>query len=275
MKRLNVSTIVVALVALLLVSPVAADEQDKRDRHLGRDAVGLVTLFATDCWTYVSQPVSLDAGGWGKIGVVALGAVYFLAFDEDIDRSMQQNKDGPLIRPIVDVGETFEVLGLMGKTNRYYAAGLVLGYAFRWEWIQRVSTDILFSHFIGGMMRAAARPLIGRARPKEDKGAYEWHTDSLSMPSGHASTIIQLAAVLSHHIDYWPATVMAYGIAGTVLVQRIEAREHWASDVWVGAWNGWAVAQSVMRNHDKRGYVVLPTVDPQTGAVGLYAEFSF
>jgi membrane-associated phospholipid phosphatase len=146
---------------------------------------------------------------------------------------------------------------------------------FGWEKLQRVSTDILFSHFIAGIVRNGGKMFIGRARPREDVGAYEFGEDGTSLPSGHASSIFQIATVLSKHIDYWPASVVLYGLATSVAIERVETREHWASDVWIGAMNGRAIAQIIMNEHDEKGVLVVPTVTPETNSVGLFIEFDF
>ena len=95
------------------------------------------------------------------------------------------------------------------------------------------------------------------------------------MDSVPASTIFQLATILSKHLDYRPASVVLYGLAGAVAVERIASREHWASDVWIGAWNGRTIAQVIMKEHDEKGILVVPTVVPETKTVGLMVEFGF
>jgi membrane-associated phospholipid phosphatase len=207
--------------------------------------------------------------------LIVVGGFLFY-YDEDIDRMVQQNKDLPLLDTIGDIGTRFEFLGLMGNTNVYYFGGIVTGYAFGWKPLQRISTDILFSHWIAGLYRNAFKVVVGRARPREDKGAYEFDFNSgTSLPSGHASTIMQLATILSHYADWWPASVVFYTIAGCVCYQRVETREHWASDVWVGAMNGAAIARLVMRQHDEKGVVWVPQYISETRTFGLQVRIDF
>lgn len=243
--------------------------------HLWNDAVGGVTLFASDAWAVLSAPARWDRGGWLRAAGVFATTGLLMVYDEEIDRAVQRNKDGPVLGAIVDVGNVFEPLGLMAHTNVYYAAGIGVGYLFGWDRLQRVSTDILFSHWIAGMYRNFAKIFIGRARPFEEKGAYHFELNGgTSFPSGHASTIFQLATVLSAHVDWTPFTWAAYAIAGCVGVQRIESRGHWASDVFFGAANGIFVAKVILREHDERGFLVVPTVGPE-GDVGAAASLRF
>ena len=95
---------------------------------------------------------------------------------------------------------------------------------------------------------------LGRRRPDDGLGARTYHRgDGTSFPSGHASTIMQVATVLSHHVEQRWIDVLLYGLAGTVLFQRIDAEKHWASDVWIGAAWGWGVARTVVDDGERRG----------------------
>jgi hypothetical protein len=276
--RRKILFVVVVFLALSGVGEAHAGERspfERLRRDLPGDAVDGVRLFAEDLWAVASQPARLDRAGWLRLaGVLAVGG-YLYAYDEDIDRAVQRNRGNDAIQAAAEVGDALDPVALMGKTNRYYAGGIAVGYLFGWEKLQRVSADILFSHFIAGIVRNGGKLFIGRARPKADVGAREFGGDGTSLPSGHASSIFQVATVLSKHIDWWPASVVAYGLATAVAVERVESREHWASDVWIGAVNGRAIARIVMREHDEKGVLVVPTVVPETGSVGLLVEFGF
>ena len=101
------------------------------------------------------------------------------------------------------------------------------------------------------------------------------------MPSGHMATFTQVAAILSHHIDRWPATVALYGLVGAMAYERVSSEAHWASDSWIGAAWGWGVAQVVMARREESagmgplfGSDASLGVDPQTGGIGLTLRFS-
>ena len=98
---------------------------------------------------------------------------------------------------------------------------------------------------------------------------------STSFPSGHASTAIQVAAVVAHHVNWWPADVALYGTAAAVAYQRVATEKHWASDVFLGAAWGWGVAQVVMRRRELLRSEVVPILDPATGALGLRIPVHF
>jgi membrane-associated phospholipid phosphatase len=276
------STIAVLLVSSIIISPGTAfcqsssDDQGWSVGKVWKDTKSGVGLFLSDMGSVATKPARMSRDDYIWLGELLLFGGILFYYDEDIDRAVQQNKNSPLLSTIGDIGDTFEPLGLMGTTNRYYFGGVVLGYFTGWGPLQRISTDILFSHWIAGLYRSAFKVFVGRARPRADTGAYEFNFNTgTSLPSGHASTIMQLATILSRYADWWPASVVFYTIAGCVCYQRVESREHWASDVWVGAMSGAAIARLVMREHDDKGVIWVPSVDPVTNTYGIQVQFGF
>lgn len=69
-------------------------------------------------------------------------------------------------------------------------------------------------------------------------------SDSLSFPSGHASTAFSLAAVANHHYG-WRVGVPAYVLASGIGLSRIESNRHHLSDVLAGATIGLIVGRTV------------------------------
>jgi membrane-associated phospholipid phosphatase len=276
--------LIVVLIVLLLPVIAAAGSADTTAadegwsvKKVGSDALSGLWLFVTDNRAVVTKPARMTHDDYIWLGTLLGGGAILFAFDADIDRAVQQNTDNACVKGVADAGDTFHVLGLMGKTNRYYIGGILVGYFTGWKPLQRISTDILFSHWIGGLYRNVFKIFVGRARPNQELGAYDFQFNASrgAMPSGHASTVVQLATIASRYTNWWPASVVYYSIAGTVLFQRIESREHWASDVWVGALNGSAIARLVMREHDDRDVIWVPSYIPETGTVGLYIQKNF
>ncbi len=280
MMRRGIDIMLAGIVVAFGLTATSAGADDtpwgERLRHdLPRDGVNGVRLFVEDAWAIVPRPSRFNRSGWLKLaGVTAVGG-FLYAFDEDIDRAVQRNSGNDVMEVVVDTGDALDTVALMGKTNRYYATGIAVGYVFGWEKLQRVSADILFSHFLAGMVRNGGKLFVGRARPREDLGAYEFGGDGSSLPSGHASTVFQLATILSKHIGYRPASAVVYTLALAVAIERVETREHFASDVWIGAWNGRTIAQIIMKEHDEKGILVVPMVVPETSSVGMMVEFAF
>jgi len=289
MNRIVQRGVLVCMIATALLDPdtalarQAVDPQPVRTvppaqrdgRRPLHDLGGAFVDFGRDFWLTLSAPVRMDRGDWlATAGVVAAGGVLFLV-DEDIMRAALRNLDEPGFEQIDDVGTFLEPIGLMGKTNVYFGSAAIISWALGWERPNRMFTEILYSEWIAGMVRGATNRMVGRARPHNDLGSRHFAVNrGTSFPSGHASTVFQLAAVVSHHARSTPVSIVLYGLAGTVAWQRVTAETHWPSDVWLGAAYGWAVAQLVIRLHEDDALRVHPAVGP-SGGIGLGFRYTF
>jgi hypothetical protein len=208
-------------------------------------------IFGQDGWDVLTFWDELDrreALLFG--GVVAVGGL-LLSLDEPLQEGVERNTEWGPLNWLQEAGEFLDPLGNMGDTNKFYVAGWLIGGATGWDALERVSRQILFSHYIAALTRQTVRDLVGRQRPFEGEGPYSFE-DGTSFPSGHASSIIQVASVLSDQIDWWPASVALYTMTGLVSYERISSGSHWPSDVWIGALWGWGVAHVVLRNAERR-----------------------
>jgi hypothetical protein len=181
------------------------------------------------------------------------GVLY--AYDEEITRGFHRSSENEVYDGIVTVGEWVEGTGYPRRTFPYYVGGTVLGYAFQSEPVKQAGLEIIESQWLSGGIRNLASLLIGRRREHEGRGSRFFEFDGgTSFPSGHTSTDFQLAAILSRHIDWMPASLLLYGVAGAAAVQRVDSRSHWPSDVWLSAVEGTLTARVVMRrNAERRG----------------------
>ena len=102
---------------------------------------------------------------------------------------------------------------------------------------------------VGGFV---ARTLIGRHRPDETgrsgkfaplRRSHDWH----SFPSGHVLGVMALATGISIKSDRPWVTILSYGLASTVSLQRLYEQKHWASDVVAGTMFGVAASASTIR----------------------------
>ena len=133
-----------------------------------------------------------------------------------------------------------------------------------------VAADILESFIVAGGLKNAANIAVGRRRPHAQLGPRSFKfNDGTSFPSGHASSIVQLAAVMSHHVDYLPFQVVMYGIAGAVCLQRVTSDHHWASDVYFGAVYGWLITRELLQRNSARRTRVMPVSFDGGSGVGL------
>ena len=244
---------------------------------LGGAARHVVLGFSSDLWANVTAPLRMDGEEALAVGA-GLGAVALIAvFDDDIQRAVVRHREDDVPRAIEDVGEFVEPVALMGNTNVYYAGGMVLAYVTGQDELRHVFEELLYSHWIASLTRKGIGRTVGRLRPHEapdDPFARDFWAGT-SFPSGHSSTATQVAAVLAHHIDWWPADAALYALAGTVVYHRVATGKHWASDSVLGALWGYAVAQIVIARREAERTDFVPFFDPGSGAVGIRVAAPF
>jgi hypothetical protein len=94
--------------------------------------------------------------------------------------------------------------------------------------------------------------IAARQRPGEGNGHGDFLRHSAmntSFPGGHAMFTWTMATVLSHEYSQKWVQVAAYGSAFTVTLTRFLARDHWASDMWVGSALGIAIGARTFHAH--------------------------
>ena len=96
------------------------------------------------------------------------------------------------------------------------------------------------------------RPTINGGTVRNHNADGEFFTGGSSFPSGHAAGAFALATVVSERTRErpWVAPV-AYGLASMVTVSRITARQHFPSDVFVGAVLGVLVGRHVVHSAEQ------------------------
>jgi hypothetical protein len=94
--------------------------------------------------------------------------------------------------------------------------------------------------------------LAGRQRPGEGNGNgdfWKHHNINTSFPGGHAMFTFAMATVVSHEYPQKWVQTLAYLAATTVTVTRFMARDHWSSDMFVGAALGIGIGSHVFHAH--------------------------
>ncbi|MFC1781961.1 phosphatase PAP2 family protein [Planctomycetota bacterium] len=94
--------------------------------------------------------------------------------------------------------------------------------------------------------------------------------ESLAWPSGHTSSTVTLATVMNEYYGPWVG-VPLYALSGFVMYERMETREHWASDLVFGAALGYVVGKTVAQQYKPQlfGMDVVPYINPENGSAGL------
>ncbi|HEX9637074.1 MAG TPA: phosphatase PAP2 family protein [Acidobacteriota bacterium] len=132
-----------------------------------------------------------------------------------------------------------------------------------------MSYDLMQGYVITTALTAGLKHAIGRERPN--------HEDSLSFPSGHASTAFTYATVLSHYYGL-DAAIPAYAMAGFIGFSRVEKNAHNLSDVVAGMALGYIVGRTVVHRDEAKGeeeprFTWMPQVVP--GGAGVHFTINF
>jgi hypothetical protein len=93
--------------------------------------------------------------------------------------------------------------------------------------------------------------IAGRERPDEGNGKGDFlkhHAMNSSFPAGHAMFTFAMASVVAHEYPKLWVQVLAYGAATTVAFSRARARDHWASDTFVGGALGLAIGTHIFHS---------------------------
>lgn len=94
--------------------------------------------------------------------------------------------------------------------------------------------------------------IAARQRPGEGNGNgdfWKHHMINTSFPGGHAMFTFAMATVLSHEYSQKWVQVLAYTAASAVTVSRFMARDHWASDMFIGSALGIGIGAHTFHAH--------------------------
>ncbi len=162
-------------------------------------------------------------------------------------------KDGE----VVNVGSALSNIGavytLVPATALFYLGGT------HWKDDRLRETGYLGAEALADayLVSFAVKLATQRERPNQGDGGGHFWQGSLwnsGFPSGHSIESWSFATVVAReypHKKWVPLT--AYGLAATVSVSRILARQHFPSDVLVGSALGWFIGDYVYRkHHDKK-----------------------
>ena len=136
----------------------------------------------------------------------------------------------------------------------YFMAGLTGG-LYLWGHIthdeQKRETGILAGEAAADSYVAttALQYAFGRERPLTHDYQGNFFQGGSSMPSDHAAIAWSIASVVAHEYPGPVTSVLAYGLASAVSLSRVDAKQHFPSDVLIGSAIGWFVGQHVYRAH--------------------------
>lgn len=237
------------------------------------DTVQGAKIVLHDTYRVLTSPARMnrEAAVWTGALLAASGLIY--AHDQEILDAEIRNEDTFPLHQMAEVGDFLDPIGY-GRANVAVVAGLVGSYAVGWD----TGTDMCGQMITAGAVFAALRvpihALVGRSRPYTREGPRSFgNDDATSFPSGHTFSAFTAATVTSHHVGRTWYSVLAYGSACCVGVQRINARAHWPSDVFLTAAYAVAVNRGIISLYEEREATVVPHVGPGGSGVAVAWRF--
>lgn len=153
-----------------------------------------------------------------------------------------------------------DAFGALGNPGTHFAlAGCwyLLGQQTQDDKTYEVGKTLFSALIINGLTT-----MIGQTATWDRAPNGEWGT----FPSGHTSSSFCIASVL-HEAYGHVVGVPLYGLASLVAVERLDDREHYLSDVVMGAVVGTVIGHSVASGRDPEffGWKILPYANPEGG----------
>ena len=95
----------------------------------------------------------------------------------------------------------------------------------------------------------ALKSVFRRERPLQNNYRGNFWAGGDSFPSEHAAAAWSIASIIAHEYPGPLTSLFTYGVASVVSASRVDAKQHFPSDVLIGSTIGWLVGQHVYRSH--------------------------
>jgi hypothetical protein len=267
-------------VLLVLLSTLPAVPAGAEDAPRTGSPPSYLRLLGEDVVHELTAPAHWDRREWEGFSLAVLGVGVAATLDRSTSTAEQRNRSTTLLD---NVAKPFEPLGAGGAfvvLGGFYGLGAVRGDAEE----RQVAEDGLAASIVaGGLVTPALKIIVGRSRPNQNRGTFDFHplsTKYQSFPSGHTTEAFAVASVIATHYPAPWVEAVSYGAATLVGVARVRHNAHFLSDVTAGALIGTCVGRSVTHfNHDRRNgiparIVVAPIVGPdRQPGIGMAMSF--
>ena len=178
---------------------------------------------------------------WDALVLVGTGA--FLAADRHIENNISHSHF-----TAYQATSDIALAGLAGSLAGVYIYGFKSEHRHARE-TGELELETLINTFL---IYTPMQLIAGRQRPDEGNGHGDFlkhHSLNTSFPGGHAMFTWAMASVLGDEYPKPWARVLSYGAAFTVTFTRFMARDHWASDMFLGTALGLAIAENTFHSH--------------------------
>jgi hypothetical protein len=203
-----------------------------------------ISTFAIDQKRLWQSPLKIKRGDVKWLAPLSVGAVALLATDHKISDRFQ-NKES-----VRKVSGAISNLGgggpLLAMSAGIYGIGKISGSSRATETSKMAAQAVLQSE----LLVRGLKTIMNRERPSKTDGQGQFWGGGRSFPSGHAATTWSFATVVAHQYRDKPLiSIGAYGLATAVSLSRISGRNHFPSDVLIGASIGHLIGRYIIHRH--------------------------
>lgn len=240
--------------------------------------------------TVLAQPVHYDWKDWTAFAGVAAVTTLAFVYDDEIynfiDGTFCDNRWNTASKCTDVFGEEYFILPSVALTYAISAINKDCR-------LRNMSLAALQSFVYAEVASAGLKVLTCRMRPLEVNGqqstangqsqsqSQTWlgpfkSFESTSFPSGHAMRSFALATTVA---GFYPEKkwvgIVSYSLATVTSVGRVVSKEHWASDVIVGAAIGYFIGRGVVKFNEKIGNISSVEIQPIATNYGVGVLVNF
>ena len=230
--------------------------------------------------TVLGQPLHYDWKDWTVLGGVAAATTLAFVYDDEIydyiDKTFTNSQSNTISQYTDIFGEELFIVPSIAVT---YAIGAI----DKNQRLKNMSLATLQSFIFAEVTSAGIKVLTCRMRPLEvnESMSQSWlgpfaTFESTSFVSGHATRAFALATTVA---GFYPEKkwlgVVSYSLATATSIGRVISKEHWTSDVIVGAALGYFIGRGVVRFNEKIGNINSVRIEPiaTNYGVGIAVRF--
>lgn len=234
--------------------------------------------------TVLAQPLHYEWKDWTVFGGVAAVTTLAFVYDDEIYDFVNGtfgNEKWNTASKCTDVfGEEYFILPTVALT---YAVGAIGDHCR----LKNMSLAALQSFVYAEVASAGLKVLTCRLRPSEVNSqqstvnSQTWlgpfkSLKSTSFPSGHAMRSFALATtVAGFYPDKKWVGIVSYSLATMTSLGRVVSKEHWVSDVIVGAALGYFIGRGVVKFNEKIGNISSVDIQPIATNYGFGLVINF
>ncbi|MBQ2907888.1 MAG: phosphatase PAP2 family protein [Bacteroidales bacterium] len=233
--------------------------------------------------TVLGQPLHYDWKDWTVFGGIATATTLAFVYDDEIfnyiDKTFTNSQSNTISQYSDIYGEELFIVPSIALT---YTIGAIA----KDTRLKNMSLATLQSFIFAEVASAGIKVLTCRERPDANSqqptsNSQSWlgpfaTFESTSFVSGHSTRAFALATTVA---GFYPEKkwvgIVSYSLATATSLGRVISKEHWTSDVIVGAALGYFIGRGVVKFNEKIGNINSVRIEPiaTNYGVGLAVKF--